>query len=66
MNREQVIDIYQDVLDKKRKRFPNYFFVGNEGKKYMRYMTCYLLEQRLSIPIHEIPLQVTAGTLWSN
>ncbi|MGB3783993.1 MAG: DUF4046 domain-containing protein, partial [Priestia megaterium] len=66
MNREQVIDIYQDVLDKKRKRFPNYFFVGNEGKKYMRYMTCYLLEQRLSIPIHEIPLQVTAGTLWSH
>jgi hypothetical protein len=66
VNREQVIDIYQDVLEKKRKRFPNYFFVGNEGKKYMRYMTCYLLEQRLSIPIHEIPLQVTAGTLWSN
>ncbi|MBQ4869133.1 hypothetical protein IHQ11_21925 [Priestia megaterium] len=66
MKREQVIKIYQDVLDKKRKRFPNYFVVGNEGKKYMRYMTCYLLEQHLSIPIDEIPFQVGANTLWSH
>ncbi|MBK0006213.1 MULTISPECIES: hypothetical protein [Priestia] len=66
MNREQVIEIYQDVLGKRRKRFPNYFFVGNEGKKYMRYMTCYLLEQHLSIPIDEIPFQVGANTLWSH
>ncbi|MEK1832845.1 hypothetical protein AAAC51_39670 [Priestia megaterium] len=66
MNKEQVIEIYQDVLDKRRKRFPNYFFAGNEGKKYMRYMTCYLLEQHLSIPIDEIPFQVGANTLWSH
>ncbi|SDE43256.1 hypothetical protein SAMN04487777_11250 [Priestia aryabhattai B8W22] len=66
MNREQVIEVYQDVLEKKRKRFPNYFFVGKEGKKYMRYMTCYLLEQHLSIPIDEIPFQVGANTLWSH
>jgi hypothetical protein len=66
VNREQVIEIYQGVLENKRKRFPNHFFVGNEGKKYMRYMTCYLLEQRLSIPIHEIPVKVKAGTLWSH
>ncbi|MFQ6387628.1 hypothetical protein ACLNAR_07590 [Priestia aryabhattai] len=66
MNREQVIEVYQDVLDKRRKRFPNHFFVGHEGKKYIRYMTCYLLEQRLSIPIHEIPLRAKAGTLWSH
>lgn len=66
VNKEQVIEIYQDVLAKRRKRFPNYFFVGNEGKKYMRYMTCYLLEQHLSIPINEIPFQVGANTLWSH
>ncbi|MBK0010147.1 hypothetical protein IAE23_27145 [Bacillus sp. S35] len=66
MNREQVIEIYRQVLERKRKRFPNYFFIGEEGKKYMGYITCYLLEQRLSIPIQEIPLQVTAGILWSH
>ncbi|MFL0498773.1 hypothetical protein [Priestia megaterium] len=66
MNKEQVIEIYQHVLERKRKRFPNYFFLGMEGKKYMSYMTRYLLEQRLSISIHEIPLQVKAGTLWSH
>ncbi|MEJ9227164.1 MULTISPECIES: hypothetical protein [Priestia] len=66
MKREQVIEVYKDVLEKRRKRFPNYFFAGNEGEKYMRYMTCYLLEQHLSIPIVEIPLQVGANTLWSH
>ncbi|MGG2089003.1 hypothetical protein ABFY59_18640 [Priestia aryabhattai] len=66
MNREQFIEVYQDVLEKRRKRFPNYFFIGKEGKKYMRYMTCYLLEQHLSIPIDEIPFQVGANTLWSH
>ncbi|MEH7314174.1 hypothetical protein [Priestia megaterium] len=63
MKREQVIEVYKDVLEKRRKRFPNYFFVGNEGKKYMCYMTCYLLEQHLSISIVEIPFQVGANTL---
>ncbi|PGT56740.1 hypothetical protein COD13_00755 [Priestia megaterium] len=66
MKREQVIEVYKDVLEKRRKRFPNYFFVGNEEKKYMRYMTCYLLEQHLSISIVEIPFQVGANTLWSH
>ncbi|MFL0574821.1 hypothetical protein ACH0BK_27980 [Priestia megaterium] len=66
MDKEQVIEIYKHVLERKRKRFPNYFFVGKEGKEYMSYITCYLLEQRLMIPIHEIPLQVGANTLWSH
>ena len=66
MDRDQVIEIYQQVLEGKRKRFPNDFFVGNEGKTYMSYITRYLLEQRLSIPIHEIPLKVGADTLWSH
>ena len=66
MSRERVIEIYQDVLEKKIRRFPDNFFLGEEGKKYIRYMTCYLLEERLSIPVHEIPLKVTANTLWSH
>jgi hypothetical protein len=64
--RERGIEIYQDVLEKKIRRFPDNFFLGEEGKKYIRYMTCYLLEERLSIPVHEIPLKVAANTLWSH
>ncbi|WDL89777.1 hypothetical protein IUJ58_26325 (plasmid) [Priestia aryabhattai] len=66
MDKEQVIDIYQEILKRKRKRFPNNFFIGREGKVYMAYLTRYLLESHLSIPIHEFPLQVTADTLWSH
>ncbi|MFE7083978.1 hypothetical protein [Priestia megaterium] len=63
---DQVIDVYLDVLESKRKRFPNNFFIGAEGKAYMSYITSYLLEKHLSIPLHKIPLQVTADTLWSH
>jgi hypothetical protein len=64
MSRERVINIYQDVLERKIYRFPNNFFLDKDGKKYLRYMTCYLLEERLLIPVHEIPLKVKASTLW--
>ncbi|CAH0309197.1 DUF4046 domain-containing protein [Priestia megaterium] len=65
MRQERVLEIYQDVLEGKVKRFPNNFFFGEEGKKYMKYMTCYLLEERLLIPIDEIPFRVKASILWS-
>ncbi|MDT3766301.1 DUF4046 domain-containing protein [Priestia filamentosa] len=66
MRREWVVEIYQDVLNGKVKRFPNKFFSGEEGKKYVKYMTCYLLEERLSIPIDKIPVRVQANILWSH
>ena len=66
MSREHVIKIYQNILDGKVKRFPNNFFVGEEGKMSMKYMTCYLLEERLSIQINEIPIKVKASILWSH
>lgn len=64
--KEKVIQIYQDVLDGKRARFPNYFFVGDLGKKYLAFITCYLIEEYLGIPVEEIPRQVKARTLWNH
>ncbi|MED4140341.1 DUF4046 domain-containing protein [Priestia megaterium] len=66
MNREQVIEIYSEALEGKRRRFPDGFFIGEEGKKYLAYMTRYLLEERLSIKVTDIPLKVKASTLWSH
>jgi hypothetical protein len=66
MSRERVIELYREVLEKKRKRFPNHFFIGEEGKKYIAYMTCYLLEERLFIEVNEIPQKVKASILWSH
>jgi hypothetical protein len=48
VTREQVVKIYIDILDGKIKRFPNNFFIGEEGTKYIRFMTRYLLEDSSS------------------
>ncbi|MGM0879375.1 MAG: hypothetical protein ACQEWV_33540, partial [Bacillota bacterium] len=58
IEKEKVIQIYQDVLDGRRARFPNYFFVGDQGKKYVAFLTCYLIEEYLGIPVEEIPRKV--------
>jgi len=60
MNREQVIEIYSEALEGKRRRFPDGFFIGEQGKIYLAYMTRYLLEERLSIKVTDIPLKVKA------
>ncbi|USL45586.1 DUF4046 domain-containing protein [Priestia megaterium] len=66
MNREEVIEMYSEALEGKRRRFPDGFFIGEEGKKYLAYMTRYLLEELLSIKVNDIPLKVKASTLWSH
>ncbi|MFE6707630.1 hypothetical protein ACFVEL_22150 [Bacillus thuringiensis] len=62
--KEKVIQLYRDILEGKRFRFPNHFFLGDQGKKYLAYITRYLLEEYLSIPIEQIPHCVCAKTLW--
>jgi len=62
--REKVIRIYRDILERKRARFPDHFFVGDQGKKYLAYITRYLIEEYLGIPIAQIPHCVGAKTLW--
>lgn len=64
--KEKVTRIYQDVLSGKRKRFPNYFFTGAQGEKYLAYLTRYLIEDYLSIPVEKIPEEVKAETLWNH
>lgn len=66
MNREHVIEMYREALEGKRRRFPPGFFIGEEGKKYLAYVTRYLLEEQLSIKVKDIPLKVKASTLWSH
>lgn len=36
--REKAIQIYQDILDGKRVRLPNHFFVGDHRKKYLAFL----------------------------
>ncbi|WP_141995105.1 hypothetical protein [Bacillus sp. B4EP4a] len=64
--KEKLIQIYRDVLDGRRARFPNHFFVGDQGMKYLAFLTCYLIEEYLGIPIEEIPRKVKAETLWNH
>ncbi|MFB1100495.1 DUF4046 domain-containing protein [Terribacillus sp. JSM ZJ617] len=65
-DKELAISLYQDVLNGKRKRFPNYFFTGAQGKIYLAYMTRYLIEEYLKIPMERIPKEVKAETLWNH
>lgn len=62
--KEKVIQLYRDILEGKRVRFPDHFFVGDQGKKYLAYITRYLIEEYLSIPTEQIPYCVGAKTLW--
>lgn len=64
--KEKVIQIYRDVLKGKRYRFPDHFFIGEQGKKNLANITRYLIEEYLEIPVEEIPLQVKAKTLWNH
>jgi hypothetical protein len=66
MERKEIICIYDEVLTGKRKQFPNGMFTGVSGKQYLGYITRYLIEEKLKIPIHEIPHKIKAETLWSH
>jgi len=64
--KEMVICIYRDILEGKKARFPNHFFVGEQGKKYLAYITRYLIEEYLGISISQIPHFVSAKTFWDH
>jgi hypothetical protein len=40
------------------------FFLGDQGKKYLAYITRYLIEEYLGIPTEQFPHCVGAKTLW--
>jgi hypothetical protein len=62
----EVIDCYQKVLSGTKKRFDNGFFEDGFGKEYLAWMTRFLIESCLRIPIEEIPDKVSAQILWSH
>lgn len=64
MHQKEVIQTYLDVLSGSRKRFPNHFFSGVDGRQRAILVTRYLIEHRLEIPIEQIPEKVTAELLW--
>jgi hypothetical protein len=61
-----VIEIYIEVLKGIRQRFPDHFFVGEQGKKYLALITRFLIEEHLNIPVQEIPEKINAKILWSH
>lgn len=64
MELNSTVLIYKEILDGKRSRFPNYFFVGEQGKEILSSLTRYLIEEHLEIKIDDIPIYVNAELLW--
>lgn len=64
--KEKVIQIYREVLEGKRTKFPYHFFVGTQGKKVLADITRHLIEEYLDIHPDEIPDKVKAETLWKH
>ncbi|MDQ8738813.1 hypothetical protein [Paenibacillus sp. LHD-38] len=64
MEGSDLVTVYIDLLQEKCCRFPNQLFVGEQGKKNLAYLTRYLIEEYLNIPIEDIPDRVSADILW--
>ncbi|MCF8567998.1 DUF4046 domain-containing protein [Alicyclobacillus tolerans] len=60
----EVIQIYREVLSGSRKRFPNHFFTGVDGKQRVIVITCHLIGTVLQIADEDIPEKVSAELLW--
>jgi len=58
----KAVAIYKDVLEGKRKRFPNGFFKGEMGLENANKITRYLIAVILKIPLGKIPQKVTQRT----
>jgi hypothetical protein len=66
LERDQVIQIYEDVCCNRRRRFPNNFFHGKEGKRRAGVITRYLLEDKLGVPTDEIPKTIHKKLFYEN
>ena len=51
--RDEVIQVYEEVFGGRRRRFPNNFFHGDEGRARAAIITRYLLEEKLGIAVHD-------------
>jgi hypothetical protein len=66
LEREQVIQTYEDVCAGRRRRFPNNFFHGREGRRRAAVITRYLLEDKLGVPVNEIPKTIHKKLFYEN
>lgn len=66
LDRAEVIQVYEDVSLKKRRRFPNNFFEGSVGRARAGVITRYLLEEKLGIGVDEIPRAIHKKLFYEN
>ena len=66
LERDQVIQTYEDVCAGRRRRFPNNFFHGQEGRRRAGIITRYLLEDKLGVPVAEIPKTIHKKLFYEN
>lgn len=66
VDRAEIIQVYEDVAESRRRRFPNNFFQGEAGKRRAAVITRYLLEDKLEIDIDEIPRAIHKKLFYDN
>jgi hypothetical protein len=66
LDRGAVIHIYEDVFARRRRRFPNNFFRGTEGRDRAAVITRYLLEDKLGIRVDDIPRAIHKKLFYEN
>ena len=59
LKRREILEIYSEIVDGRRRRFPNGFFDGNEGKRRAAVLTRYLIRHIAGFKLHEIPQKLT-------
>jgi len=64
--REEVIQVYEDVFQGRRRRFPNNFFEGERGRGRAAIITRYLLEEKLGIEVENIPRAIHKKLFYQN
>lgn len=64
LTNQEVCIMYREILQGKRRRFPNHYFVGAMGKKRLIWLTRYVIEIYLNISVQDIPNRINAETLW--
>ncbi len=66
VGRDPVIQVYEDVFAGRRRRFPNNFFRGPEGRERAGVITRYLLEDKLGIRVDDIPRAIHKKLFYDN
>jgi hypothetical protein len=66
LERAGIVEIYEDVVEGRRRRFPNNFFNGAAGRTRAAVITKYLLEEKLGIRVQDIPRAIHKKLFYEN